>query len=135
MSPRLAAILGSIFIMLIGVARGFGGVVLLATAQAATAETIAPSHLLALLGGGLVFVAVLCLWSGVAVLLRKPGGVRVGVVAMTLFVVGGAVNGTVLYGAPRPIGLLGNLLAAVVTVALLLRGRASLAPRRSQPRP
>jgi hypothetical protein len=130
-SQRVAAILGSALIILVGLGRGFGGVVLLATAQAPVGDLAVATGHLALMGGALLLVAVLCVWSGVAVLLGKPGGVRVGLVAMALFVIDGAVNGFVLYGAPRPIGLIGNLLVAAIIAALLLRGRLSPPSRRS----
>jgi len=47
-------------------------------------------------------------------------------VALVAFVAGGVLNGTVLYGSPRMVGLGGNLLVALLMAALLLTIRARL---------
>lgn len=56
----------------------------------------------------------------------KRSGVPIGMVALVAFVAGGVLNGTVLYGSPRMVGLGGNLLVALLMAALLLTIRARL---------
>lgn len=126
MPPRVAAVVGSVLIILVGLARGFGGVVLLSPNGRVMTETEAGPGQPPLLGAGLLVVAALSVCSGVLVLLKRPSGVSVGLIAMAAFVLGGLINGTLLFGSPRLVGLAGNVVIAAVICTLLVRSRASV---------
>ena len=123
---RIAAVAGSILIIFLGAARSFGGLVLLTPMRESVGETAAAPAELTVLGIGLEAVAFLCIWAGVSVLRRRPSGVLLGLIALVAFVAGGIANGTALYGAPQPAGIIGNLVVAAVIAVLLLLGRGSL---------
>ena len=122
---RIAAVAGSILILLLGAARGFGGLVLLTPMRGSIGQTAASPAELTVLGIGLVAVGFLCIWAGVSVLRRRSSGVPLGLVALAAFVTGGIANGTALYGAPQPAGIAVNLAVAAVIAVLLLLGRRS----------
>lgn len=125
MSSRIVPVLTGLLLVILGGLRGFGGVVLLSPFRRHVA-TAAGSAQLILLGLGLLVVAGLCVWAGMALMKGKRSGVTIGLVALVAFVAGGVLNGTVLYGSPRMVGLGGNLLVALLMAALLLTIRARL---------
>jgi len=124
----VASSVGAVLLILLGAARGFGGLVLLLPAGAEIRAAAASPGRLTMLGLGLVVVACLCIGSGVSVMRRRPVGVPLGLVALAAFVVGGAANGVALYGALQPAGLAVNLIVAAVIAALLLVGKRSRQP-------
>ena len=118
-------ITSGVLLLLLGLARGAGGIALMvrgpglvqADAVSATAATA--------VGVGLGVVGALCLLAGAVAVAGLRGGVVLTLVALALFVIGGLVNGTVLFGAPRIAGVVGNTLAAAVIAALAVMGRGS----------
>lgn len=131
MASRILPIVTGLLLVLLGALRGFGGVILL-TPFRRHIDTTAGDGSLVLLGLGLVVVAALCVWSGTALLRRRRSGIPIGFLALVAFVLGGIVNGAVLYGAPRAAGLGGNFLAALLIAALLLVIRSRM-PRAGAP--
>lgn len=94
----------------LGLARGIGGGVLVSQDRPA-------------LGLGLLAVGVLCLVAGVLVWRAHRAGPLAVLIALLAFLVGGFINGTVLYGQPRVGGVLGNLVYAVIVTILLQRAQ------------
>jgi hypothetical protein len=123
MSTRACARIGAALLALLGLARGLGGAFMLhggARTAGANLRTDAP---VGWIGAGLVLVGVLSLGAGFMALRRTRSALWVGGAVLTLFVVGGLVNGTLLYSSPRPAGVLGNFLYALLTMVMLWRGR------------
>lgn len=109
-------------LLLLGLARGAGGVLVLAAGSAVAgpgSRTDAPSWLI---GGSLILVGMLCLVGSVLLVQRSPSGFWVALAALVAFVLGGILNGVLLYGSPRPMGVLGNTAYAVVTFVVLWLG-------------
>jgi hypothetical protein len=94
----------------LGVARGIGGAVLVTQDRPG-------------LGLGLAAVGLLCVVAGVLVWRTHRAAPQLVLVALLAFLVGGFINGTVLYGHPRVAGVIGNLIYAVVVTVLLQRAQ------------
>jgi hypothetical protein len=119
---------GGVLLILLALARGAGGMVLLARGGAAVEATGVASRTAALLGAGLLVVAAAAFAAGAAVLRRHRWGWRLGITAAIAFVLDGVLNGFVLFGHPGAGGTAGNALAAGVILACLWAGRGALAP-------
>lgn len=88
---------------------------------------LAPSWVVAV-ALGLFLVAVVSLAAVVGLVVGAPWGRWLAVAAVTLFVVDGIVNGTVLYGAPRPRGQLLNFGYGLLLLFFLYLQRHSHRP-------
>jgi len=123
---QTARIAGATLLLLLGLARGFGGVMLLVRGPALVPVTRATRDETNLLALGLFVVAYLAIWAGLAAFFRRSYSVRLAYVAVVLFVAGGVLNGLVLYGSPRPAGVAGNVAVALVIALLAFAGRRSI---------
>lgn len=117
---------GAVLMLLLGLARGIGGMMLMTggakpdpAIRAGTTEVVATAAALMLLGIALAVTAV-------SVLQRGRLAWVMGCVLTVAFVLGGLVNGIVLYGRPQLAGTLGNLVVAAAIIACLWRGRPAL---------
>jgi hypothetical protein len=112
-------------LILLSVARGGGAVALLAGAGRDVAPAADRGTVL-VAASGLAVVALLAGVAAVGLFLRRTRFWWLGIAATAAFVAGGIANGYLLFGAPRAAGLLGNVLAAALIVAALVRGRPAL---------
>jgi hypothetical protein len=119
---------GGALLVALGIARGFGGTLLLLHGAMTDPAVTAPPGVVAGVGWGLVAVGVLALIAGTAALLRRPGCVALGIVAVVAFLIDGAVGGWLLFGAPRLMGAAVNLVAGLLIAGMLLAGRRGVAP-------
>jgi hypothetical protein len=88
--------------------------------EAATAESGVRMDAPAVpIGGGLILVGVVCIAACVLTLRRHGLALWAGVAGLVMFVAGGLVNGTLLYGSPRAAGTIGNVVYAAVTLTML----------------
>lgn len=126
MSPRIPLRAAGILLVALGIARGFGGTLLLLHGSAHDPAIAAAPAVVSSVGWGLVAVGILALVGGVAVLLVRPGAVVLGGVAIVAFLIDGALNGWLLFGSPRPVGTALNLAAAALIAGLLLAGRRAI---------
>ena len=117
---------GALLMLLLGLARGIGGLMLMTRGampdpkiRAGGAEIVATAVVLLLLGLSLVV-------SAAGVFRRQRLAWLVGAVLTVAFVLGGVVNGFVLYGRPQMAGTLGNLVVAAAIILCLWRGRPAL---------
>lgn len=124
MLGTVARYAGAILILGLGLARGAGGVLLLARGAAAAGLSASPAAS-RLMGLGLVAVGGLCLVAGVALLLSRRWAVRLALAALTAFIADGLANGAVLFGAPRPAGVAVNLAVAALIASLVVPGRST----------
>ena len=121
-------IVAALLLLLLGLARGAGGLALLSRSEAALSVTNASVHATTWVALGLLGVAILALSSSIWLLLGRPGGRAMSVLTLVLFVAGGAVNGLVLFGAPKPQGILLNFVYAAVVILFVVWGHRAQRP-------
>lgn len=117
---------GGVLMVLLGLARGAGGVALVARGGAVDPKIHAVGAAVAAAGASLLLLGLLLVVTGVGVVMRRRASWVLGALATVAFVLGGAVNGTVLYGRPAAAGTAINLAAAAAIIACLLAGRGAL---------
>ncbi len=131
MTPSVALRTAALLLLVLGIARGTGGVVL-ALWGSSPGDTlrIGPDAMLAL-GAGLTAVGVISVVASIGLMRRRAWGWVLGILALVLFVADGLVNGYLLFGRPGDRGTMVNLAAAALILICLLRGRRDLerAPR------
>ena len=120
---RAAAVL----LVLLGLARGGGGIALL-TGGAGTLVA-GPRRAAVLMGCGLAFVALLAGAAAVELWRLQRRSIALTAAALLIFVTGGLLNGYLMFGAPRPAGILLNVGYSAVVGALVFAGRDALLPR------
>jgi hypothetical protein len=122
--------IAGILLVALGLARGLGGTLLLLHGAANDAAIIAPPDVVTAVGLGLVALGLLAIGVGTLALLHGRGAFPAGVGVVTLFLVDAAVNGRLLFGSPRVLGMAIDLVTALLIVGLLLVGRRRGAGRR-----
>lgn len=115
-------IVAAVLLLLLALARGAGGLALLSRSEAALSVTNASAHATTWVALGLLAVAILALFSGIWLLLGRAGARAMSVLTLVLFVAGGAANGLVLFGAPKPQGVLLNLAYAALVIYFIAWG-------------
>lgn len=115
-----------VMMVLLGVARGAGGVALVARGGAVDPKIEAGTAAVVSAGASLLLLGALLVVAGVGVIMRRRTAWVLGALATIAFVMGGAVNGTVLYGKPAVAGTAINVVAAAAIIACLLAGRGAL---------
>lgn len=115
-----------VMMVLLGAARGAGGVVLVARGGAADPKIQAAGAAVVSAGASLLLLGALLVVAGVGTFMRRRTAWVLGALATIAFVMGGAVNGTVLYGKPAVMGTAINVVAAAAIIACLLAGRGAL---------
>ncbi len=128
---RLAA--GLLF--LLALVRGIGGLLLIINGQGVLTEAKAPDYVMRAMGAGLVLVACLAATAGVLLLRHKPFGFTLALGALLAFVLGGLVNGALLFGRPRLAGTAANTAVALIILACVSAGRGAIATHESSDTP
>jgi hypothetical protein len=123
---RFALMVGSVLLLLLGLARGSGGVILLLHGHAADARILASEPVVSRLAVGLVVIGLLVIVSAIGIMRGKAGFWFLGVIGTILFVIDGAINGYFLYGSPGEAGTAVNVVASLIILAALFRGRKIL---------
>lgn len=126
MGKRKFLIVGAALMILLGLARAVGGVVLLLQGGAADPRIEAPPSTVTMVGVFLITLSLILMYSAVGVLRRSHQCWLLGIFLTVAFVIGGAINGYVLYGRPGAAGTMVNSFVAVAILASLLPGRAAL---------
>jgi hypothetical protein len=121
----LALRTGAILLLLLGVIRGAGGVMLATSGPGLVDSGRVDAATARLLGGGLILVGLVAAAARQGSMLRRAWGRTLGLAAIVLFVVDGLINGTMLFGKPGEGGTIVNAVAAVLILACLVRGRAA----------
>jgi hypothetical protein len=120
---------GGILMVLLGLARGAGGLALLVRGPAADPRIRAGSLAVLVAGVLLVLLGVSLVVAGVGTVRRRRAFRAAGIVLTVLFVVDGLVNGVMLYGRPGIGGTLANVVVALVILACLGAGKGALRDR------
>jgi len=119
-------VVGAVLMILLGLARGIGGRVLLLQGRAADPEIMADSSVLSILAIGLVLIGVTEIIAGVGTCKSKHPYWVLGIVITILFVIDGAINGYFLYGQPGDRGTVVNVIVAFLIISSLFLGRNAL---------
>jgi len=126
MHNRSFLIIAAVLMILLGLARGAGGVLLLVQGRVADPAILASSPLLQILAAALVAIGLVEIMAAVGTLKLKRSYWLLGIVVTVLFVVDGAINGYFFYGQPGDIGTAVNLAVAFLILLTLFLGRKAL---------
>ncbi len=126
MQKQLFLIVGSVLMILLGLARGVGGFVLLTKGAATDPNIQATGSAVSTVGIFLLVLGLALVVAAVGVLRRRYSFWLVGAICTVAFVVDGVINGYVLYGQPGDQGTIVNVIAAAFILACLLFGKDAL---------
>lgn len=130
-SARVCLLVAAVLLALLALARGAGGVVLLLQGGAAVPDARASAGEVVAIGCGLLVVTALGLAAAWQLARRRPRSPRLAFAALAAFVIGGLINGALLFGRPTDRGTIANLIAAAIIGAIVWAGKA--AARRDDP--
>lgn len=125
-TPRRMLMAGGTLMVLLGLARGAGGVVLLMRGTAADPKIHASAAAVSAVGAGLALLGLVLVVGAVGVFRRARWGWVTGIAGSLAFIVDGAINGFILYGNPTDRGTIANLAVAGLIVMCLGQGRSAL---------
>ena len=108
---------------LLGLARSIGGIALLLNDPGLLGEFRAEVDLMPWLAAGLLVVGIGEILSAIGVYRKSVLFWWTGIVITVLFVIGGVVNGWLLFGGPSVGGTIGNLIVATLIIGGLMYGR------------
>ncbi len=127
--PR-SIVIGSILMVLLGLARSMGGAIILMQGQRALPPELLLSRpappspqTIMILGLILTLIGLLEVVAGVGVFQLRRRFWTLGIVTTIAFVIDGAINGWLLFGKPGDQGTMVNLLVAGVIISCLIIGR------------
>ena len=129
MKRKIFIWIASFLMVLIGILRGLGGISLfLKGNKLATNQPIVASSIqIQLVAIGLVIVCILLISSGMLLLLRNnKRSLKFCVGGLILFLLGGLMNGFLLFGRPVDQGQLINIITVIIIGGLLLLGKSAL---------
>lgn len=126
MNPRRILTLAGVLMLLLGLARSAGGIVLLSQGAAADPIIRVSDFACAVVGGVLLALGAGLIVSAIGVLRRRRRAWLLGIVLTVAFVVDGMVNGAVLYGRPGDQGTVVNVIAAALILTCLFAGARAL---------
>ncbi len=122
----IALIIGSILMILLGLARGIGGLVLLLQGSETLPGIQSNETVLIFLAAILILIGITEIIAAIGVFLLRKGYIFLGIVTTIIFVIDGAVNGYFLFGKPGGQGTIVNIIAAAIIISFLLAGKKSL---------
>ncbi len=125
-------LVGGVLMILLGLARGAGGISLMVQGENTLPNIIANTRTIRALAIGLVLIGLLELISAIGVLLLKRSFWILGIMTTILFVIDGALNGYLLFGKPGDQGTIVNCIVAILIISCLLIGRKVFAVSGSQ---
>ena len=128
MSARVILSLGAVLMLLLGLARGLGGLLLLIQGSATDPNISATANAVSIVGTILLLLGTALVVAAIGVWRRIRRFWLFGIVCTILFVVDGAINGYMLYGRPGQGGTLVNVTVAVLILVCLHLGRSALRP-------
>ena len=112
-----------VLMMLLGIARGLGGVVLIINGKEAVPESALSQSVMTVLGILLLVICVLEIVAAVGVYVLNKKMWYAGIITTILFLFDGMLNGYLLYGSPQAPGTAANFVYALIIIAFLLLSR------------
>jgi hypothetical protein len=128
LSPSVALRTGALLLLVLGLARAAGGVVLVVSGGSAVESQRVGLETARALGAGLILVGAVAVVASLGVMRCRAWGWGLGILALVLFVADGLLNGYLLFGRPGDRGTIVNVAAAALILTFLLRGRSALEP-------
>jgi hypothetical protein len=122
---KLRLALASVLLLLLGLARGYGGLALVRHGASAVGSDRISDRVATLLGMGLIAVSFAALMASVGIMRRRVWGWRLGMIVPVVFVLDGVLNGFLLFGRPGGRGTLINVAAAALIIYCLWVVRAT----------
>src|SRR5690554_1448336 len=122
----ISLIIGAVLMILLGLARGIGGIILLIQGKTTLSNIKTDETVLIFLSIGLILIGIFEIISAIGVYFLKRKYWLLGIVVTVLFVIDGAINGYFLFGKPGDQGTVVNLIAAILIITFLLLGKKSL---------
>ncbi len=125
-------IIGAVLMILLGLARGIGGLVLFIQGTNTLPDIIASENVIRILAIGLISIGLLEIISAIGVFRLRHAFRRLGIAVTVAFVIDGAINGYFLFGKPGDLGTIVNSIVAIVIISCLFIGRGAFGNSRSQ---
>ena len=122
----ISLIIATILMIILGLARGIGGIVLLLQGKSTLPDVKTNETVLIFLAVGLIIIGVMEIITAVGIYLLKKKYWMLGIIITVLFVIDGAINGYFLFGRPGAQGTVVNLIAAIIIIAFLLLSKKSI---------
>lgn len=122
----ISLLIGAILMLLLGLARGIGGIILLLQGKETLSEIKTNETVLVFIAIGLILISIFEIISAVGVYYLKRKYWLLGIFITVLFVIDGAINGYFLFGRPSDQGTLVNLIVAIIIITFLLLGKKSV---------
>lgn len=119
---HLTTTLGGILLILLGLARGAGGLVLGIQGPGVVDSSRSGTGTAQALGLGLLAIGLLAIFAAARVLRDRPNALTFALAILLIFVLDGALNGYLLFGHPGNRGTIVNVLAALTIGVLLWTG-------------
>jgi len=116
-------IIGIVMMILLGLARGIGGIILLLQGTNTLSNITASEITIRMLAIGLIVIGILEIISAIGILRLKRFFWLSGIAVSVVFVLDGAVNGYFLFGKPGDVGTFVNIIVAAVIIICLFTGR------------
>lgn len=126
MNKRGFLIAGGILMILLGLVRGAGGLMLVMRGSAVNPAIHATGPVTAVLGAVLLLLGLGLIVAGGGMFARPKRFWAPGIIFTMAFLIDGAINGTLLYGRPGAGGTFANALVAILILACLLAGRRAV---------
>ena len=122
----ISLIIASILMIILGLARGIGGIILLLEGKSTLPDIKTNETVLIFLAVGLIIIGVMEIITAVGIYLLKKKFWLLGIIITVLFVIDGAINGYFLFGRPGAQGTVVNLIAAIIIITFLLLSKKSI---------
>ena len=122
----ISLIIAAVLMIILGLARGIGGIVLLLEGKSTLPDIKTNETVLIFLAVGLIIIGVMEIITAVGIYLLKKKFWMLGIIITVLFVIDGAINGYFLFGRPGAQGTVVNLIAAIIIITFLLLSKKSI---------
>jgi hypothetical protein len=122
----ISLIIAAVLMIILGLARGIGGIVLLLEGKSTLPDIKTNETVLIFLAVGLIIIGVMEIITAVGIYLLKKKFWLLGIIITVLFVIDGAINGYFLFGRPGAQGTVVNLIAAIIIITFLLLSKKSI---------
>ena len=122
----ISLIIAAILMIILGLARGIGGIILLLEGKSTLPDIKTNETVLIFLAVGLIIIGVMEIITAVGIYLLKKKFWLLGIIITVLFVIDGAINGYFLFGRPGAQGTVVNLIAAIIIITFLLLSKKSI---------
>lgn len=129
MKPRVYLKVAAAIMLIVGLLRGFGGILLLMKGNNLAVEpAIQASNLISrICGAGLIILMIIFSYAAILLFRNKNNrGITMAWLGIGVFLVGGILNGYLLFGNPFVQDQIINIVSSLIIGVLLFLGKKSL---------